>query len=173
MPRIIDLTGQRFGRLLVVGYSHSKGHAYWKCMCDCGIEKVVRASHLKDGTTVSCGCHGREAVSKANTTHGHTKSPTYSSWHSMMMRCHNPNAQGFQYWGGRGIKVCDDWQFFRGFLADMGLRPAHTTLDRIDPDGDYEHKNCRWASTLVQSRNKRKPSDLPSNQMNAFLGFGC
>ncbi len=182
MTKIENLINMRFGRLLVVSFSHSNKHAYWKCLCDCGNEKVIRASHLKDKTTVSCGCYARENAAKRNITHGHTvrnkgatnNSPTYRSWHSMMMRCHNPNVPGFEYWGGRGITVCVQWLKFSGFLADMGIRPDGTTIDRIDPDGNYNPGNCRWASFTTQARNKRREEAFAMRGVsyNGLLSFG-
>ncbi len=163
--RILKIAGRRFGRFLVLGFSHQdkSGHSHWKCVCDCGTEKTIRGSHLTEGDTVSCGCFHQEQLSKARTTHGHARhvngkqhnSPTYRSWHSMMSRCHNPNVPSFSYYGGRGITVCSQWQTFAGFLADMSVRPKFTSLDRINPDGNYEPDNCRWATSREQARNKQ------------------
>lgn len=88
--------------------------------------------------------------------HGHYGSPTYASWASMIQRCKNPNRPNYDWYGGRGVKVCARWEQFKNFLADMGERPAGRTLDRIDPNGHYDLTNCRWATKLEQSRNRRK-----------------
>lgn len=182
MPRVTDLAGQRFGRLIVIERSANKidhYHTSWKCLCDCGAEKVIGSRHLRDGTTVSCGCFSRQQAATAFRTHGHAShgktSPTYRSWHSMMMRCTNPNATGFEYWGGRGVMVCDRWLKFSRFLADMGTRPLGCTIDRHpDPHGNYEPGNCRWASFTAQTRNRPKSAArLVPEAMNGLLGFGA
>jgi hypothetical protein len=98
----------------------------------------------------------RARVAEQRTAHGRHGTPTYRSWRSMKTRCTNPNHEGYTYYGGRGIRVCDRWaESFETFLADMGDRPEGTSLDRIDPDGDYEPGNVRWATASEQRRNRR------------------
>jgi hypothetical protein len=160
----IDLVAQRFERWLVVGFSHiQSGKAYWLCRCDCGNERAVGGDRLRNGKAKSCGCLNIETASSRLRKHGHSayanagkSTREYNSWVSMKQRCYNPLSAKFKDYGARGIKVCDRWlHSFANFLADMGLRPVGTTLDRIDSDGDYQPSNCRWATPLEQRHNRR------------------
>lgn len=159
--RQFDLTGKWFGRLLVLSWARtSDNQAGWLCRCKCGKEKPVRTDHLTSGRTISCGCKlGRNSeLLKNGLKHGHCSSRssrTYSSWTAMHARCRNPKAHSYADYGGRGISVCDRWKSFENFLADMGGRPLQTSIDRIDPNGNYEPGNCRWATVEVQGDNKR------------------
>lgn len=160
--RKIDITGQRFGRLLVVtddGDRHVSpgGHSsiLWRCQCDCGAVVSVRGSDLSRGETKSCGCLQRELVAARLRRHGHRHTATYGSWMAMLQRCRNPANKRWARYGGRGIKVCDRWLVFENFLADLGERPQGKTLDRWpNPDGDYEPNNCRWATNYQQRHNR-------------------
>lgn len=184
--RIIDLTGQRFGRLVAIEHAgrvvNKNGFrtTLWKCKCDCGKESVVRYPLLVSGNTRSCGCLEREnkerimklaqqvnrkSVSEdfAGKLENH---PLYKTWKSMLMRCNNPNVRGYKHYGGRGIKVCDRWSGdlgFENFVNDMGERPDGTTLDRIDVNGNYEPSNCRWATTEQQMNNRTDNSRIILN----------
>lgn len=162
MPPLVDMTGQRFGRLTVLHRDDARRekNAHWICRCDCGAIRSVQRGALRDGLTKSCGCH-RAAT---RSTHGQTRhqvyAPEYRSWRSMRQRCMNPNAASYRYYGGRGITICERWLWsYENFLADMGPRPSPKhTLDRIENDGNYEPGNCRWATAEEQSANRRVTS---------------
>lgn len=157
----IELTGQRFGRLTVLGRAPGlpRWKGKWQCRCDCGGEKVVWAPHMRTGRTSSCGCIKREHLAKlsaAKVTHGRTHTVEYRIWGGMINRCTDQNNKNWLSYGGRGIKVCQRWRDFANFFADMGERPSNgLSIDRIDNDGDYEPGNCRWATPKVQARNTR------------------
>lgn len=163
MGRIyINMTGQRFGRLVCNKPGKScKSGRYWICTCDCGKQTEALRGNLINGNVSSCGCFGNE-TRKTNGLktfrHGHSiiKSTTYTTWEAMRQRCNNPNNDWYHRYGGRGIKICQRWDSFEMFLSDMGERPEGKTLDRINPDGNYEPSNCQWATPLEQSNNKGK-----------------
>jgi hypothetical protein len=151
-----DLVGKEFGRLTVVSFvgKNKHGSKQWECKCSCGKHTIVTVGALVRGMTRSCGCLRKEKVS---TIGGLSKNHTYKSWHCMMYRCTNPKDRKYKYYGGRGVNVCQRWQeSFLNFLEDMGERPDGRTLDRIDPEGNYEPGNCRWATIEVQQQNRRK-----------------
>lgn len=156
--RRIDETGKAYGRLIVLGEGGlaRSGDIMWRCRCSCGAETVVVGQLLRRGKTVSCGCFGREAARRANVTHGLSKSPTWSTWRAMHGRCEDPANAGYSRYGALGIRVCAQWKSFSGFLADMGVRPAGKTLDRVENSGNYEPSNCRWATPTEQQANTRR-----------------
>jgi len=156
------LPGQRYGLLTVIARSNKRsyGNRCYEVRCDCGNVRVVAGNSLRRGTTTSCGC--------SHVSHGHARhnisTPTYNSWAMMKRRC-SPTSGGpwAKDYGARGITVCDRWEAFENFLADMGERPPGTSLDRIDNDGNYEPGNCRWATPREQSRNRRPTMALQAD----------
>lgn len=159
-------TGDRFGRLVVVGEVTPPPNDYnkkWLVKCDCGNTRLVREWSIRKGGSTSCGCFANELrrLRKTNFKHGHVKqgkpSPEYVAWGHMRARCSRPNHSEFHNYGGRGISVCERWQEFGAFIADVGLRPSPKhSLDRIDNNGNYEPGNVRWATNKEQSRNTRR-----------------
>lgn len=162
MGKLIDISGQRFGRLVVIHrvYSHN-ANSRWLCKCDCGNEKVILSGSLISGSANSCGCIKKEVATKLKYRHGQAALPSITSeyriWIAMKTRCYNPKHRHYKYYGGRGITVCDRWlQSFQNFFADMGKRPSKQhSLDRHpDTNGNYEPGNCRWATAEEQGQNK-------------------
>lgn len=153
-----DLQGQTFGRITVVGRGPNThdGKARWSCWCECGRVKLIRAAVLRSGSARSCGCLARESTSLRSRTHGMSKSPEWAAWQGMRKRCANSSSEKAKHYRDRGIRVCERWDSFIAFYEDMGPKPTRShTLDRIDPTGNYEPENCRWATVTIQNRNKR------------------
>ena len=165
-PYRIDLTGLKFNRLEVIGYSHnSENHgAIWDCVCDCGKPSKVASTYLSKGITKSCGCLRYEMSKKKVVTHGKSKTPLYNRWVWMKYRCDNPT---FPRYGERGIKYESSWGKFENFEKDMGESFKESLeLDRIDVDGDYCKENCRWVGGSESSYNR----DIQCNNVSGRTG---
>ncbi len=170
MRAATDLAGCRFGRLSVLSrngsHRYSGGaHALWLCRCDCGQERTFMATNLVTGKTASCGCLMRDRV----TTHGRSRSSEYTSWKEMKRRCENHMHESFHNYGGRGIRVCENWHSFAIFLSDMGEKPSKEyTIERLDNHRDYEPGNCKWATSSEQGRHKRMLSNNTSGVTGVY-----
>ena len=170
--RFKDLTGMRFGRLLVVRYSHrGKKVSMWDCKCVCGKTKVVASGNLlrKNKSTKSCGCFASDHLRSISTKHGAKSGKIvdqeYRTWSHMLERCRYSKHPHYKHYGGRGIKVCERWKKYENFLSDMGRNPSPIhTIDRIDVNGDYCPENCRWETIFNQQSNRR------NNRMISFNG---
>jgi hypothetical protein len=157
-----DLTGERFGRLIVLRISERRNGIRWLCACDCGKKTVAYGGHLRAGHTRSCGCIHAEMLQSGGGNVSHRASPPrhrmaeYECWVSMRSRCRSPKNKNYKHYGGRGIRVCERWEeSFENFIADMGPRPqGRYSIERIDNDGNYEPSNCKWIPLSEQSKNR-------------------
>lgn len=164
IPNLINITGQQFGMLTAQEYI---GRSKWRCLCACGRETIAGSGHLKSGHTKSCGCWKLQRISETHKTHGGTKTRLYNTWQKMRERCNKPTDKNFNRYGGRGIKVCEEWeQSFERFQewAQTNGYADDLTIDRIDNDKGYNPENCRWATEKQQSNNRR------SNRLITFNG---
>lgn len=176
--RLIDLTGKRFTRLVALCREGTQvqpsGQArpMWVCRCDCGAMVSVRGSDLRSGNTKGCGNH----KVAPNKTHGKSggKSAAFSRWCGMRNRCNNTNSPQYADYGGRGITVCERWNDFVNFLADMGEPPAsEMQIERRDNSGPYSPENCYWATRTQQARNRRSNITITANGETMCLKAWC
>lgn len=160
-----NLKGKRFGRLVAIKRTESfDRHAMWECLCDCGNISKVRSGSLTYGSINSCGCLNSERLIKLHTTHNMSRTKFYHVWDRIIQRCTNPNEPGFYLYGGRGILVNPNWLKFEGFRDDMyesylkhvaEFGENNTSIDRVNPNGNYEPSNCRWATKKEQGETRR------------------
>ena len=170
MGKVIDLTGQKFGRLTVLyrGVNLKPRVTRWVCQCDCGKIKTVTAGNLKAGTTVSCGCYRYDIRPR---THGMTRTRIYVIYNDIKMRCYQKQCRNYERYGGRGIKMCDEWlndpsafikwAYENGY--DENAPRGACTIDRIDVNGNYEPANCRWTDARTQANNRTNTVYLEYN----------
>lgn len=176
MSRFIDLTGEKFGRLVVIKRigKDKSGNIIWLCRCDCKTEKIIRGASLKNKTTRSCGCLNKEKIIERQTKHGHwtsgKASKSYNAWSHIKQRCTNISDPSYHRYGGRHISICKRWLKFENFLDDMGEPPTRDhSIDRIDNNGNYCKDNCRWATSEQQARNRRNNKLITCNGKTQLL----
>lgn len=165
MGHAIDLTGMRFGRLMVIERTQSDSpHAVWRCKCDCGQERVVIGQNLRRHQQKSCGCLDLERKTIHGAARNGKTTGEYNSWKAMRNRCYRKGNNFYKEYGGRGITVCDRWlHSFENFLADMGERPSPKhSIEREDVNGNYTPENCHWATMSEQIANQRLRHDNTS-----------
>jgi hypothetical protein len=160
----IDLKGQRFGRLVVIGktsHDMKTSQTKWSCHCDCGNNIEVRGGNLRNGHSQSCGCLRRDNASKTFKAHGKSHTRLFNIWCSMRQRCRDKNCANYPSYGGRGITVCESWEkdftVFEAWALNNGYAD-NLSIDRINVNGIYEPSNCRWADIFTQQNNTRNNS---------------
>jgi hypothetical protein len=167
-----DLIGRKFGRLTVIRRAEhdNRKYVYWSCQCDCGTIKKVRNDHLVNGKTVSCGCYIKELSSSLHGTHRMTGTRLYNVWSDMKTRCYNERTAAYKNYGGRGIKMCEEWLDFENFRKwakdngyDKTAARGECTIDRKNVNGNYEPSNCRFITMAEQAGNKRSAVSLTFN----------
>lgn len=177
MSQLIDMTGKRLNRLVVLERSENRsGRSRWLCKCDCGNFKTVDGVHLRSGHTRSCGCLMREVIGQVNRSHGLTETFMYRCWRAIKTRCYNKNIPEYERYGGRGIVMAEEWiDDFTCFYKHIGDPPNDGqaySIDRIDHSGDYVPGNVRWATATEQARNRGRRSDNTTGYTGVSLSGG-
>jgi len=158
--KIINELGNKYGRLIVIKYAGTRNNrARWKCQCDCGNKTIVDGSMLRSHKIKSCGCLKNQKTSERFKTHGLSHTKIYDVWIKIKSRCNNENDKDYSNYGGRGIKICDEWEndfkCFYDWAIDNGYKNK-LTIERIDVNNDYKPSNCTWIKNKKQSLNRRK-----------------
>jgi hypothetical protein len=177
MGKLIDLTGRRFGRLLVVRLATPEERAnrkdvYWLCKCDCGNEKIISGHSLKRGLILSCSCLQKEITSKRTKTHGESRTKFYKLWNGIIDRCENPTSSSYHNYGAKGITVCTEWHKYENF-KEWALANGYKeglSIDRIDNNKGYYPENCRWVTFQEQQNNKKDNHYITYNNKTMSLG---
>ncbi len=158
MPKIIDLSGQVFGKLTVIKFlERKKFHSLFECKCDCGNITIVTSNNLRTNHTISCGCYNEKVFRDSTITHGLSKHPLYLSWVGMRNRCYYKDHNRFEHYGGKGIKVCDEWKDNFQSFYDWAIKNGWgkgLSIDRKENDKDYCPNNCKFSTVPQQNRNR-------------------
>ncbi|MEN1936018.1 hypothetical protein AAIE21_10425 [Paenibacillus sp. 102] len=158
MPKWVDIAGERFGMLTVLGKVKKGKLTYWECKCDCGNLTYSSVTDLRVGKKKSCGCLAKKSRKLGNKTHGlkNVNKRLYTTWKNMKSRCLNEKNKSYQYYGGKGVTICGDWLSYENFYnwAITNGYKDDLTLDRIDNHGNYDAENCRWVDRKTQTRNR-------------------
>lgn len=173
--KLQDLSGKKYGRLTVIKRAPNMGkETAWECLCQCGAKVIKRGSDLRSGATQSCGCKRKETASAqalSMKTHGMTGTRIYHIWYDMRRRCSYPRQLEYENYGGRGIKVCTEWDesftVFYEWAISHGYK-SNLTIDRINNDLGYSPENCKWSTYKEQNNNRRKKRKIIYNA--AFCG---
>jgi len=159
MGSIIDLSGQRFDKLLVVKFEgRVNKHSMFLCVCDCGTKTVVTSNNLRRKHTTSCGCQSsKKTIGQRTSTHGLRNHPLYESWLGMRNRCYWPKHNRYKHYGGKGITVCDEWKdsfasFYEWSISNGWKKGLQ--IDRKDNNKNYSPDNCTFSTIKQQSRNR-------------------
>ena len=174
MPKKIDLTGVKRNKLQVIKLDHidKRHNKVWLCKCDCGNYTTAKTYQLNNGSKQSCGCAMKENMKKVATKHSLSRSRIYRIYTNMVVRCTNPNDIEYKNYGGRGIRICDEWvddfMAFNDWSMANGYK-KNLTIDRIDNNGNYEPSNCRWIDMKTQQRNRRSNRLITINGIERTL----
>lgn len=173
MGQLLDLVGQKFFRLTVLKFMGTiKGVSHFLCVCECGTEKIIRSNNLISGDTKSCGCWNRELVSNQKTGLNISNNKLYRVWGDMKSRCNNSNDTCFKNYGGRGIKVCNEWEESSESFGEWALSNGYRkglTIDRVDNEGGYSPDNCKWSTGDEQRRNMRSNVVITINGITKII----